>query len=98
MSETVKRGYVQTDERELHVQRSKLKSAGDDLYYLINRGYPIKSASEFVGNHYLLSERQRLALVRSISTEKQISGRKAKERLHLEKGSTVYIDYNFPNS
>ena len=92
MSETVKRGYAPTDEREFHMQRSKLKSTGEDLYYLINRGYPIKSASEFVGNHYLLSERQRLALVRSVSTEKQISGRKAKERLHLEKGSTVYID------
>lgn len=73
------------------MQRSKLKSAGEDLYYLINRGYPIKSASEFVGNHYLLSERQRLAMLRSVSAEKQIAGRKDKERLRLEKGATVYI-------
>ena len=92
MSVTVMRGYSPTDERDFRVQKSKLKSAGEDLYYLINRGYPIKSASEYVGNHYLLSERQRLVLVRSVSTEKQIIARKVKERLHLEKGSTVYMD------
>ena len=92
MPETVKRGYFPTDELEFRVQKNKLKLAGDDLHYLINRGYPIKSASEFVGNHYLLSERQRLALVRSISTEKQIVGRKAKERFHLETGASVYVD------
>ncbi|MBQ7522367.1 MAG: DUF434 domain-containing protein, partial [Clostridia bacterium] len=32
-----------------------LKQACCDVKYLIDNGYPIKSASEFVGNHYLLS-------------------------------------------
>ena len=92
MSESVKRGYSPNDEKEFRWQKEKLNSAGKDLYYLLNHGYPIKSASEFVGNHYLLSERQRLALARSVSPEKQIIARKAKEQQHLEQGATVSID------
>ena len=92
MPETVKRGYVPTDEKEFVRQIEKLRSAGADLYYLINRGYPIKSASVFIGNHYLLSERQRMALVRSVSPEERIRNRKAKEKLRLEEGAAVYID------
>ena len=92
MPETVKRGYVPTDEKEFVRQIEKLRSAGADLYYLINRGYPIKSASVFIGNHYLLSERQRMALVRSVSPEERIRDRKAKEKPRLEEGAAVYID------
>ncbi len=92
MPETVKRGYVPTDEKEFVRQIEKLRSAGADLYYLINRGYPIKSASVFIGNHYLLSERQRMALVRSVSPEERIRDREAKEKPRLEEGAAVYID------
>ena len=92
MPETVKRGYVPTDEKEFVRQIEKLRSAGTDLYYLINRGYPIKSASVFIGNHYLLSERQRMALVRSVSPEERIRDRKAKEKPRLEEGAAVSID------
>ena len=92
MPETVKRGYVPTDEKEFVRQIEKLRSAGADLYYLINRGYPIKSASVFIGNHYLLSERQRMALVRSVSPEERIRDREAKEKPHLEESAAVYID------
>ena len=92
MPETVKRGYVPTDEKEFVKKKKKLKSAGTDLYYLINRGYPIKSASVFIGNHYLLSERQRMALVRSVSPEERIRDRKAKEKPRLEEGAALFID------
>ena len=92
MPETVKRGYVPTDEKEFVRQIEKLRSAGTDLYYLINRGYPIKSASVFIGNHYLLSERQRMALVRSVSPEERIRDRKAKEKPRLEEGAALFID------
>lgn len=92
MPEVVKRGYAPTDERDFFLQREKLNAAGGDLYYLMNRGYPIKTASVFVGNHYLLSERQRLALLRSVSTAEQIRIRKEKEREHPGEGSVVYID------
>lgn len=92
MSETVRRGFAPTDERDFHVQIEKLRAAGEDLFFLMNRGYPVKPASLFVGNHYLLSERQRLALVRSVATDESIRNRKAKEKTHLEPGSVVWID------
>ncbi len=92
MPEVVARGYCPTDERDFSRHLDALRRAGNDLFYLINRGYPIKSASEFVGNHYLLSERQRLALTRSVSPEESILARKAKELPALPEGSTVHID------
>ena len=92
MAKVAKRGYMATDEKEFILEIDKLKKAGKDLCYLINHGYPIKNASIFVGNHYLLSERQRLALVRSAATDDRIYSRKAKEKARLLPGSEVYID------
>lgn len=92
MPEIVKRGYAPSDEKEFVQQIEKLQAAGTDLHFLLNRGYPIKTASVFVGNHYLLSERQRLALVRSVSTYEQIRARKRKENPHLDEGAVVWID------
>ncbi len=67
MSAVVKRGYCPEDEKEFHSKSlEKLYCAGRDLHYLLNQGYPVKSASTFVGNHYLLSERQRLAIARAV--------------------------------
>ncbi|MBR0411444.1 MAG: DUF434 domain-containing protein [Eubacterium sp.] len=92
MSKVVKRGYAENDEKEFITQIDKLRDAGRDLHYLMNRGYPSKNASIFVGNHYLLSERQRLALVRSIATDQAVASRKAKEKARLEPGCEVSID------
>ena len=57
MPDVVKRGYVPSDDKEFIDQIEKLREAGEELYYLVNRGYQIKSASTYVGNHHLLSER-----------------------------------------
>lgn len=93
MSKIGKRGYVPEDEREFSQESLvTLKKAAKDIRYLMEQGYPIKSASTFAGNHYLLSERQRLAIVRSISIQKQIDIRKQKEIVSLEKDATLYID------
>ncbi len=92
MPETVRRGYAPTDGKEFVEQIRKLRSAGEDLYYLLNRGYPIKSASLFIGNHYLLSERQRMALVRSVSPEDRLLDRRRREKHRLGEGALVYID------
>ncbi|AWK51510.1 DUF434 domain-containing protein [Clostridium beijerinckii] len=93
MSKIVKRGYLHSDEKEFSNESvEKLHKAGRDLYYLINHGYKIKSASVFVSNHYLLSERQRLALVRAVSSEKSIIIRKDKEVKDNLEGSIVNID------
>ena len=91
MPDVVKRGYMPSDDKEFIDQIEKLREAGEELFYLINRGYQIKPASTFVGNHHLLSERQRLALVRSISPKGSIEERVAKE-VHELKDSVVYID------
>ncbi len=93
MSKTVKRGYVPSDEKEFgEMELEKLHKAGEELYYLANRGYQMKSASTFVGNHYLLSERQRLALVRSISPKESIENRRSKEIVGSLEGATINID------
>ncbi len=93
MAKTVKRGYVPSDEKEFgENELKKLRKAGEELYYLANRGYQMKMASTFVGNHYLLSERQRLALVRSISPKESIEVRKNKEIKSNLEGCVVNID------
>ena len=57
--------------------------------YLINEGYDLKSASTFAGNHFLLSERQRLAIARSLATKEQLEIRRRKEK---ENGTEVWVD------
>ena len=85
-----RRGYLPGDEREFTGTAQKtLRRAAQELYFLLNRGYPVKSASTFIGNHYLLSERQRIALSRVVSAREEILLRRAKER---PSGETVQID------
>ena len=91
-----KRGYVPEDERNFSPDFSasaveKLRKASKHVCYLINEGYDLKSASTFVGNHYALSERQRLALVRSVATEEQLSIRRSKEKTSAL-GEEVWVD------
>ncbi len=78
--ETVNRGYEPKDAVEFGLNFSeKLTNAAQELYFLLNRGYDVKSSSTFIGNHYLLSERQRMALARIISPESSIQNRSEKE-------------------
>lgn len=89
-----KRGFVPEDERNFSPEALLLmQTASRHICYLINEGYDLKSASTFVGNHYLLSERQRLAIVRSVATDKQIAVRKSK-RVQIEEltGKEIWID------
>lgn len=93
MAKTVRRGYVPGDEKEFGKKAlEKINAAANDIYYLLKRGYNMKSVSVFTGNHYMLSERQRLALARMVSQEKQLNIRNAKCRTVLDKGETVFID------
>lgn len=53
----------------------------------------MKQSTVFVGNHYLLSERQRLALMRSVATRQQLLDRKMKQAAPGElTGREVWID------
>lgn len=88
-----KRGYVPTDDKEFSKESQLLlRRAQQDILYLLEQGYPIKSASTFVGNHFMLSERQRLAVVRATATEDIL---KLRESKHLKKETVdkrVFID------
>lgn len=87
-----RRGFMPADEKDFSPSALEtLRTASRHISYLINEGYDIKSASTFVGNHFALAERQRLALVRSISTTGQLDKRRAKELASLE-GREVWID------
>lgn len=93
LSKTTRRGYVSRDEKEFGDEYGcKLQNAGEELLFLLNRGYNIKGASTFIGNHYLLSERQRLALMRGISRSEDVINRKSKEVTDSLSGKTVNID------
>lgn len=91
MGKSVRRGYVPTDEKDFKNESlNKLYKASEDLLYLLNRGYKLKGASTFIGNHYLLSERQRLALARGISKDNDLIIRKSKEVIDLKNINAVY--------
>ena len=89
-----KRGFVPEDERNFSPSALEtLRSASRHVGYLINEGYDLKQATTFVGNHFLLSERQRLAIMRSLATDEQLVIRKQKELLTAKaSGNEVYID------
>ena len=93
MSTVVKRGYSPNDPKEFGGKAVDiLLKAGRDVQYLLNQGYPVKGATTFVGNHYLLSERQRLALARAVSSDESLEVRKNKEIKSIPPESVVYID------
>jgi len=80
------------DEKEFNEKALvTLKQAAADLYYLLNHGYSSQSAVTFVGNHYLLTSRQRSALQRTIFQTSKLELRKNKELSHC-KGLTLHID------
>ncbi len=85
-----KRGYVPDDDRNFSQEAiSKLRVASRHVRYLINEGYDLKQASTFVGNHFMLSERQRLAIARSIATDEQLQIREAKVAVYPDE---VWVD------
>ena len=75
-----KRGYVPEDERNFSLEAvEKMKIASSHILYLINQGYDLKQATVFVGNHFQLSERQRLAIMRSVASDQDRIKRKSKQ-------------------
>ena len=81
-----------TDERDFSEKMiPKLRKAAEEVYFLLNRGYPVTSTTRFIGDHYQLSERQRLALARTVSPEESIRSRKSREVTDIA-GKTLYID------
>ena len=60
-------------------QIEKLKSALQDMQYLLSRNYAEKASSDLVGNRYRLKTRQIQALRGASASENQIRNRKNKE-------------------
>ncbi len=91
-----RRGYVPEDEKQFTgKQLELLQKAADEVQFLLDRGYDVKPVTTFVGNHYLFSERQRLALARSVSAKEYIQKRVNKELLQTGRRylpETVHID------
>lgn len=91
-----RRGYVLKDEKQFTgKQLELLQKAADEVQFLLDRGYDVKPVTTFVGNHYLFSERQRLALARSVSAKEYIRKRVNKELLQTGNEyllETVHID------
>jgi hypothetical protein len=88
-----KRGFVPADEKEFNLEsQAILHKAQQDLLYLMERGFPIKGASTFVGNHYMLSDRQRLAIVRASAQNSILEMRKSKLLPKKAIGKKVAID------
>ncbi|ABX42416.1 DUF434 domain-containing protein [Lachnoclostridium phytofermentans] len=94
MSKSTRRGYAEKDEIEFGCDWiQKLSIASQELNYLLDRGYPTKGAATFIGNHYMLSERQRLAIMRAVSSPNDILLRKSKHIPLEELSNTeVHID------
>ena len=89
-----KRGFVPEDERNFSPEALKIMmTASRHVRYLVNEGYGLKQASTFVGNHYLLSERQRLVIMRSVASDEQIQARRSKQ-VQIDKlaGKEIWID------
>jgi len=87
-----RRGYVDTDAKEFSSENLLiLQKAQMEVHWFLDRGYPIKNVVTFIGDHYLLSNRQRLALMRSTSTTASLAERKNKEVTTCE-NQTIHID------
>jgi len=70
--------------------------AKDDLYLLLNRGYPKPYALRFVGDHYGLKNEERYILSRTVFPKEYILETKRKKTSLTEiKGKEIFIDgYN----
>lgn len=93
MPKEVRRGYQPEDERAFTGEQLMLLSkAAVEMRYLLNRGYQTKNVSTFIGNHYMFSERQRLALARTVSSEADLHIRKEKQVTNYMETTEVHID------
>ncbi|TJX12746.1 DUF434 domain-containing protein [Tissierella creatinini] len=91
---TTRRGYDSEDEKFFTEDYlKKFYEARDDIKLLVDRGYKLAHTTEFVGNHFQLSARQRIALKRTICSTEEVNNRKAK-MLSLEEvqGGSFNID------
>ena len=84
MSTTKRRGFDPEDTKWFTEESiAKLRIAQEDIQWLLDRDYKLDSIIELVGNHYLLSARQRTALKRGTSPT-----------LHYKKRQSTMLPYD----
>jgi len=92
--DSVRRGYDPDDARLFADESLPLmRTAQEEIRWLLNRGYPMGSVTELVGSHHQLAARQRTALQRSTASDRQLAGRES-TRLPLQAAfqQTLLID------
>jgi hypothetical protein len=89
-----RRGFVPEDTRNFSPAALKiLKEAAADCHHLLNRGYAMTQTLTFVGNHYQLSKRQRLAIMRSVTSSNKQRNRIQKQLAPEDlAGKTLWVD------
>ncbi len=73
-----------------------LREAGNDLAWLLSKGYATASALKLVGDRYNLVVRQRTAVGRAVCSDAALAGRRLREVVPQQlAGKAVYLDgYN----
>ena len=73
-----------------------IRRAVIDYSLLLTKGYAEKSALKLVGDRFALTERQRLAVMRSACSDEQLAGRKSRQLdIRFVTGQAIAIDgYN----
>lgn len=93
MTQIIQRGFVLSDKIEFNEKNiDLLKKAQKDICFLLDRGYSINKTIEFVGNHFLFSARQRLALKRILSSAENIKRRQNHELIDGYENNVLHID------
>lgn len=93
MSESTERGQVLSDITEFgESAQPLLLRAQNEICFLLDAGYEVVKTTTFVGNHYQLSARQRMALIRSSASSAAISARREKELSETLSGKRIYLD------
>lgn len=71
----------------------RLREAGEDMQWLLSRGYPVKASLKIVGDQFRLQQRQRLALSRSVCSQKIAQARKRTMQIELPPSdATILVD------
>lgn len=92
--EAIRRGFYPKDKDDFSPQALvKLKRAQEELQWLLDRGYPMGTAINFVGGHHQLTSRQRSALQRATDRSESYLIRQQKQLpLHMLSQGTLLID------
>lgn len=70
-----------------------LRTAAEEVVWLLGRGYPVGTVVDFVGSRHQLRTRQRVALTRTLCSEVVRQRREAQERpAEAMAGETLHID------